>query len=81
METLFVTMEMFGAEPNDQIVVQLSTSDGHIIAQRRITITVNRRKRGFSTPRGFAIKSSPGRVAPLRQMSKFLERACWNLVF
>ena len=56
VETLFVTMEMFGAEPNDQIVVQLSTSDGHIIAQRRITITVNWRKARLFHATGFRDK-------------------------
>ena len=59
VETLFVTMEMFGAEPNDQIVIRLSTSAGRIITQRRINVAVNRRKARLFHATGLRQKNRP----------------------
>ena len=57
VETLFVTMEIFGAEPHDQIVTKLSNSSGRITTQRKVILTVNRRKARLFHATGFRKKN------------------------
>ncbi len=57
--TLFVTLEMFGAEPNDQVMVRLSTTAGRVINQRRVALKLDRRKARIFHAAGFRQKDRP----------------------
>jgi len=56
---LFVTMEMFGAEPNDQVIVRLSTTAGRVITQRRVSLKLDQRKARIFHGTGFRQKNRP----------------------
>ena len=44
VEILFVVMEIFGAEPNDNIFVRISNGEGNTITKRRIPLEIATRK-------------------------------------